>query len=292
MADEARGSLADAVADWTPPWQRATAGEEPEGPPRDDTGGEAKGLAAEVAGWTPPWRRESGEPEASPEPVMAAPDPEPEPEMEPEPEPEIAEPVAVVDEPAEEPRDEAPPEVDDLPGTLEAILMVVDEPVGEIVLAQNLGRTKEEITAALERLSAEYTAQARGFDLRRQAGGWRFYTRDEYAPHVERFVLDGQQARLTKAALETLAVVAYKQPVTRARISGIRGVNCDGVIRTLLSRGLVEECGSEPDTGAHLYRTTVLFLEKLGINSVSELPPLAPFLPDDLDELTEGAIDG
>jgi segregation and condensation protein B len=100
---------------------------------------------------------------------------------------------------------------------------------------------------------------------------------------VERFVLDGQQVRLTQAALETLAVIAYKQPVTRSRISAIRGVNCDGVVRTLLSRGLVEECGSEPDSGAHLYRTTTLFLEKLGLNSVDQLPPLAPFLPDDAE---------
>ncbi len=97
-------------------------------------------------------------------------------------------------------------------------------------------------------------------------------------------MLDGQQVRLTQAALETVAVIAYKQPVTRSRVSAIRGVNCDGVIRTLLTRGLIDECGTEPDTGAHLYRTTSLFLERMGINSVDELPELAPFLPDDLPE--------
>jgi segregation and condensation protein B len=169
---------------------------------------------------------------------------------------------------------------------LEAILLVVDEPVAEVVLAQILERPTDEITAVLEALAAEYREQGRGFDLRRAAGGWRLYTRDEFAPYVERFVLDGQQARLTQAALETLAVVAYKQPVTRGRISAIRGVAVDGVIRTLLTRGLIEECGAEPDTGAHLYRTTLLFLEKLGLNSLDELPPLAPLLPD-LDSLDD-----
>jgi segregation and condensation protein B len=104
---------------------------------------------------------------------------------------------------------------------------------------------------------------------------------------VERFVLDGQSVRLTQAALETLAVVAYKQPVTRSRISAIRGVNCDGVMRTLVTRGLIEDCGAEPETGAHLYRTTSLFLEKLGLDSVDQLPPLAPFLPDDVDEIAD-----
>jgi segregation and condensation protein B len=99
--------------------------------------------------------------------------------------------------------------------------------------------------------------------------------------------LDGQSVRLTQAALETLAVVAYKQPVTRSRISAIRGVNCDGVMRTLVTRGLIEECGTEPETGAFLYRTTVLFLEKLGLDSTDQLPPLAPFLPDDLEEVID-----
>lgn len=175
----------------------------------------------------------------------------------------------------------------ELRGALEAVLLVVDEPVSEIVLAQVLEQPTERIAAMLTRIAEDYTSAGHGFELRRAAGGWRLYTRPAYAPYVERFVLDGQSVRLTQAALETLAVVAYKQPVTRSRISAIRGVNCDGVIRTLVSRGLVEECGTEPETGAHLYRTTVLFLEKLGLNTVDELPPLAPFLPDDVDEFAD-----
>jgi segregation and condensation protein B len=168
---------------------------------------------------------------------------------------------------------------------LEAILLVVDEPVSEITLSQVLEIPAEEIAGVLIDLSARYSAEARGFDLRRAAGGWRFYTRTDYSSYVERFVLDGQQLRLTQASLETLAVVAYKQPVTRSRISAIRGVNCDGVIRTLVTRGMVEECGTDAESGAHLYRTTTLFLEKMGLDSVEQLPPLAPFLPDNLEEL-------
>ena len=173
----------------------------------------------------------------------------------------------------------------DLRPALEAILLVVDEPVGEQLLAQVLEQPVDVVGAELVALADGYTVQGRGFELRRAAGGWRLYTRPEYAAYVERFVLDGQSVRLTQAALETLAVVAYKQPVTRQRISAIRGVNCDGVIRTLVTRGLIEECGTEPESGAYLYRTTSLFLEKLGLDSVAELPPLAPFLPDNVDEV-------
>ncbi|MGV9978445.1 SMC-Scp complex subunit ScpB [Micromonospora wenchangensis] len=181
------------------------------------------------------------------------------------------------------------PELDDaeLRGALEAILLVVDEPVSELVLAQVLEQKPERIGPVLDDIAAGYTAAGHGFELRRAAGGWRLYTRPEYATYVERFVLDGQSVRLTQAALETLAVVAYKQPVTRGRVSAIRGVNCDGVLRTLVSRGLVEECGAEPDSGAFLYRTTTMFLEKLGLDSVADLPPLAPFLPDDVEELAD-----
>ncbi|MBX6355050.1 MAG: SMC-Scp complex subunit ScpB [Micromonosporaceae bacterium] len=175
----------------------------------------------------------------------------------------------------------------ELRGALEAILLVVEEPVSEATLAQVLQQPTERVAELLSGLAAEYESTGRGFELRKAAGGWRLYTRPQYAQYVERFVLDGQQVRLTQAALETLAVIAYKQPVTRSRISAIRGVNCDGVIRTLVSRGLVEECGTEPDSGAFLYRTTTLFLEKLGLNSVEELPPLAPFLPDDVDEISD-----
>jgi segregation and condensation protein B len=175
----------------------------------------------------------------------------------------------------------------ELAAALEAILLVVDEPVAEMQLAQILEQPTERIATLLEDISARYTAAGHGFDLRRAAGGWRLYTRPEYAAYVERFVLDGQSVRLTQAALETLAVVAYKQPVTRSRISAIRGVNCDGVMRTLVTRGLIEECGTEGETGAYLYRTTALFLEKLGLNSVDQLPPLAPFLPDDVEEVLD-----
>ncbi|MEV0461064.1 SMC-Scp complex subunit ScpB [Catellatospora methionotrophica] len=175
----------------------------------------------------------------------------------------------------------------DLVPTLEAILLVVDEPVSELTLAEVLDVPAELIAGTLIDLSASYTRQNRGFDLRRAAGGWRLYTRAEFAPYVERFVLDGQQLRLTQASLETLAVVAYKQPVTRSRISAIRGVNCDGVIRTLVTRGMIEECGTEPESGAFLYRTTSLFLEKLGLDSVGQLPPLAPFLPDNVEEIAD-----
>jgi segregation and condensation protein B len=170
---------------------------------------------------------------------------------------------------------------------LEAILLVVDEPVPEVTLAQILERPRQEIAAALRELAAEYTAQGRGFDLREIAGGWRFYTRETCAPLVERFVRDGQQARLTQAALETLAVVAYRQPVSRARVSAIRGVNSDGVIRTLALRGLIEEAGHDPEHQAVLYRTTGYFLARLGLNSVDELPDLAPYLPDDVEGIEE-----
>ncbi|MEW2577907.1 SMC-Scp complex subunit ScpB [Streptomyces syringium] len=172
--------------------------------------------------------------------------------------------------------------VADLPlgPALEAVLMVVDEPATEEHLARILERPRRDVAQALRELSEEYTAQGRGFDLRMVAGGWRFFTRPAYADAVECFVLDGQQARLTQAALETLAVVAYRQPVSRSRVSAVRGVNCDGVMRTLLQRGLVEETGTEPETGAILYRTTNYFLERMGLRGLDELPELAPFLPE------------
>ncbi|GAA1276305.1 segregation and condensation protein B [Planotetraspora silvatica] len=174
-----------------------------------------------------------------------------------------------------------------LGAALESILMVVDEPVADVMLAQVLERPTNEITAALRELSAEYTAAGRGFDLREVAGGWRFYTRAECAALVERFVRDGQQARLTQAALETLAVVAYRQPVSRARVAAVRGVSSDGVMRTLLARGLVEEAGVDPESQAVLYRTTSYFLERLGLKELGELPELAPFLPDNVETLEE-----
>jgi segregation and condensation protein B len=163
---------------------------------------------------------------------------------------------------------------------LEAVLMVVDEPATEDHLAKVLERPRRAVADALRELADEYARQGRGFELRLVAGGWRFYTCPEYADAVESFVLDGQQSRLTQAALETLAVVAYRQPVSRSRVSAVRGVNCDGVMRTLLQRGLVAEAGTEPETGAILYVTTHYFLERMGLRGLDELPELAPFLPE------------
>jgi len=176
--------------------------------------------------------------------------------------------------------------VAELRPALEAILMVSDEPLGTVRLASVVGHPVDEVEAALEALAGEYAEQGRGFDLRSVAGGWRFYSRPEFAGVVESFVLEGQQARLTQAALETLSVVAYKQPVSRARVSAIRGVNVDGVMRTLLTRGLVEEAGQDEHSGANLYRTTSYFLERIGITSLDELPELAPYLPD-MDDLED-----
>jgi segregation and condensation protein B len=176
--------------------------------------------------------------------------------------------------------------VAELRPSLEAVLMVADQPLDDVSLASAVGYPSEEVVAALNQLAAEYDEQGRGFELRNVAGGWRYYTRDDYAAVVEGFVLEGQQARLTQAALETLAIVAYKQPVSRARVSAIRGVNVDGVMRTLLTRGLVEEAGEDGEHGASLYRTTRYFLERIGVTSLDELPELAPYLPemDDLED--------
>jgi segregation and condensation protein B len=132
----------------------------------------------------------------------------------------------------------------------------------------------------LHALTADYATGERGLTLRQVSGGWRLFTNPACAQVVERFVRDGQQARLTQAALETLAVVAYRQPVSRSRVSAVRGVNVDGVMRTLLARGLVEEAGTETESGAVLYRTTSYFLDRLGLRGLDELPDLAPFLPE------------
>jgi segregation and condensation protein B len=180
-----------------------------------------------------------------------------------------------------------PPESSSLPplrAALEAVLLVTDEPVPAVTLAQVTERPTDEVEQTLRLLADEYVEGERGFELRNVAGGWRLYTRPDCAPYVERFVLDGQSARLTQAALETLAVIAYRQPVTRSRVSAVRGVNVDGVIRTLLARGLITESGHDEDTGGLLYRTTPMLLERLGLQSLDELPSLAPLLPE-LDEL-------
>jgi segregation and condensation protein B len=171
--------------------------------------------------------------------------------------------------------------------SLEAILLVADEPVPAVMLAQVLERPRNEVEAELRDLAAAYTAEDRGFELREIAGGWRYYTREDCAPLVERFVTDGQEVRLTQAALETLAVVAYRQPVSRARVSAVRGVNCDGVMRTLVLRGLTEEAGTDSETGAILYRTTGYFLERLGLAGLQDLPDLAPFLPENIEDIED-----
>ncbi|ROP41195.1 SMC-Scp complex subunit ScpB [Saccharothrix texasensis] len=168
----------------------------------------------------------------------------------------------------------------ELDGALESILLVVDSPIAEEQLAGVLDQSVKRVTAALRRLADRYTGQGSGIDLRRIGDGWRFYTRDRFAPFVEKLLLDGQRAKLTRAALETLAVIAYRQPVTRARIAAVRGVNVDGVIRTLVARGLIAETGTDSDTGGILYRTTELFLERLGLSSLGDLPPIAPLLPE------------
>jgi segregation and condensation protein B len=176
-----------------------------------------------------------------------------------------------------------------LRAALEAVLLVTDEPVPAVTLAQVTERPTDEVERVLNQLAAEYAEAGHGFELRNVAGGWRLYTRPDCAPYVERFVLDGQSARLTQAALETLAVVAYRQPVTRSRVSAVRGVNVDGVIRTLLARGLITESGQDDDTGGILYRTTPLLLERLGLQSLDELPSLAPLLPE-LDDIDVGQL--
>lgn len=191
--------------------------------------------------------------------------------------------------------DEPVPDVDVLPGgirgAVEAILMVADRPVTDEQVAAVLGRPSAEVRGVLVDLQREYDgytgsglqstepSEPRGFELRNIAGGWRIFSRTHFASVVADFVLDGQTARLSQAALETLAVIAYRQPVSRARVSAIRGVNVDSVVRTLLQRGLVVEQETDPETGAVLYGTTILFLERLGLGSVDELPRIAPHLP-------------
>ncbi|WP_416211083.1 SMC-Scp complex subunit ScpB [Frankia sp. Cr2] len=174
-----------------------------------------------------------------------------------------------------------------LPALVEAILMVAENPVPVTEIAVSLDVPAADVERVIAGLARDYIAQGRGFSLRDIGGGWRFYTSEECAPWVERFVLAGQNPKLSQAALETLAVVAYQQPVSRGRISAVRGVSADGVIRTLTTRRLVEEAGTDPETGATLYRTTDYFLERMGLRHLDELPPLAPLLPDiaDVDDI-------
>jgi segregation and condensation protein B len=199
-------------------------------------------------------------------------------------------------------------DIGNLPGgakaALEAVLMVIDQPASEEELAAGLELPVATVAALLAELQREYSgytvkapdmeeasetgfgSSPRGFELRNVAGGWRIYSRTEFAHIVGKYVLEGQTARLTQAALETLAVIAYRQPVSRARVSAIRGVNVDSVVRTLAQRGLIEDSGTDPESGAILYRTTSYFLERMGISSTAELPQLSPHLPG-LDGIAE-----
>jgi segregation and condensation protein B len=213
--------------------------------------------------------------------------------------------VPVPEEPAS-PEDPTPPDVragepppaeeeeplellgpEELRGALEALLFVMDDPVDEETLAGALRCSVEQVRTGLAELAETYDERRAGITLRRVGEGWRLYTREEHAAVVERYLVDGQKSRLTQAALETLAVIAYRQPVTRARISGIRGVGVDGVMRTLITRGLVHEVGTDPDSGGGLYATTPLFLERLGLTSLADLPELAPLLPETATMLDE-----
>ncbi len=178
---------------------------------------------------------------------------------------------------------------DDLRRVLEALLLVVDTPVSAETLASATEQPVYRITDALHRMAEELSDRGSGVDIREMGGGWRMYTRARFAPYVERLLLDGSRSKLTRAALETLAVVAYRQPVTRARVSAVRGVNVDAVVRTLVARGLITEAGNDSDTGATMFSTTELFLERLGLSSLTELPDIAPLLPDVdvIDDLSE-----
>ncbi|MGL4831069.1 MAG: SMC-Scp complex subunit ScpB [Propionibacteriaceae bacterium] len=167
-----------------------------------------------------------------------------------------------------------------LTGPVEAMLLMADEPLAAVTLAEALGVPVVEITACLASLATFYDESGRGFELRHVGGGWRYYTRAEHAPLISAWLMEGQHSRLSQAALETLAVIAYLQPISRARISAVRGVNVDGVVRTLTARGLITEHGSDETSGAMLFVTTDLFLEKMGMQDLAELPALAPHLPE------------
>ena len=175
---------------------------------------------------------------------------------------------------------------------IEAILLVVDEPVNAITLAQITNSPEIEVLKTLKSIQKEFDSREGGITLREIAGGWRFYTNEHSGEVVERFLKDGQTARLTQASLETLAVIAYKQPVSRGRVAAIRGVNVDGVVRTLLNRGLIEEAGSDNESQAVLYKTTPYFLERVGIANLEELPPVADYLPNmaALDSIIDESI--
>jgi segregation and condensation protein B len=180
---------------------------------------------------------------------------------------------------------------DDLRAAVEAILLVAEEPVPAQLLAQLLEVPATAVDELCAALAASYEAEGRGFQLAKVAGGYRYHSHPEQSAYVERFVLEGQTTRLSAAALETLAIIAYKQPISRAQLAAIRGVNVDGVARTLQQRGYIEEIARDPGPGqAVLYGTTSTFLEKLGLDSVDDLPPLGQFVPgaEVVEQLEQG----
>ncbi len=187
---------------------------------------------------------------------------------------------------------ELAPMGDEARRALEAVLMVADQPIEAALLGQLVERSPQQVEDLLAGLAASYEEDGRGFQLVRVAGGWRFQSHEDLSPYVERFILSGQSARLSAAALETLAIVAYKQPISRAQVSAIRGVNVDGVMRTLQQRGYIDEVGKDPGPGQpSMFGTTSLFLEKLGLNAVDELPSLGDFIPGaDVVELLEQGL--
>jgi segregation and condensation protein B len=189
--------------------------------------------------------------------------------------------TTTTDVPPEEDGGTAPtPTATEISGALEALLLLAEEPRRTDELAAAVGAPEAVVGEALAALVAFYDETGRGFELRQVGGGWRYYTREEHAELITASVLEGQQSRLSQAALETLAVIAYTQPISRGRVSAVRGVNVDGVIRTLLARGLIEEAGHDADSGAVVFATTSYFLERMGLRSLDDLPALAPHLPD------------
>lgn len=168
----------------------------------------------------------------------------------------------------------------DLTGALEALLLMATDPLSAVELAGAANVPVLQVESALIELQAFYHETGRGFELRNVAGGWRYYTRAAYSDLLSAWVLEGQQSRLSQAALETLSVITYLQPISRGRVAAVRGVNVDGVMRTLASRDLIEEVSRDGDSGAMLFGTTPYFLERMGLGSLDELPPIAPYLPD------------
>lgn len=181
------------------------------------------------------------------------------------------------------------PKISLLRSQLESVLLVIDAPAPAAVLASVLEASVDEVEQELGIFASELERRGSGMELRETAEGWRLYTTPANAAVVEKFLLDGAQTKLSRAALETLAIIAYRQPATRAQVAAVRGVNVDGVMRTLVLRGLIREVAVEPVTGAHQYETTELFLELLGIDSLDRLPDLAPLLPD-IDSIDEADL--